>query len=143
MPEWKEIDGVEVSDDGQIRSNGLIRKLYTTKKGYKSLTIKIDGKMTCRQVHRLMGRAFLPNPENKPEIDHIDRNPANNVVSNLRWVTSRENNENKGMIATNTSGEPNIYPFFKVQWKRDGKTTQRCFKTLAEARACRFAELGF
>jgi len=143
MPEWRKIDGVEVSDDGQVRTERGLRKPYTTKKGYKSISLMIDGKMSCRQVHRLMARAFIPNPENKPEVDHIDRNAENNVVSNLRWVTSRENNENKGMIATNTSGEPNIYPFFKVQWKRDGKTTQRCFKTLEEAKAFRLTELGF
>ena len=141
--EWKEIDGVEVSTDGQVRSKQGIRKLHTTKKGYKSLTLTIDGKITCRHVHRLMARAFIPNPDNKPEVDHIDRNPANNVVSNLRWVSSAENNQNKSKIASNTSGEPNIYPLFKVQWKRDGKTFQRCFKTIEEAKQCRLQELGF
>ena len=143
MPEWKEIDGVEVSDDGQVRGKNGLRKLSTTKKGYKAFTLTIDGKMSCRQVHRLMARAFIPNPDSKPEVDHIDRNPANNVVSNLRWVTSRENNKNKGMVATNTSGERNITPYFKVQFKRDGRTRQKCFRTMEEARAWRLQELGF
>lgn len=46
-------------------------------------------------VHRLVAETFIPNPENKPEVDHIDRNPSNNNVSNLRWVTVRENNNNR------------------------------------------------
>lgn len=46
-------------------------------------------------VHRLVAETFIPNPENKPEVDHIDRNPNNNSVSNLRWVTVQENNNNR------------------------------------------------
>ena len=46
-------------------------------------------------VHRLVAETFIPNPENKPCIDHIDRNRLNNNVSNLRWVTVKENNLNQ------------------------------------------------
>ena len=47
-------------------------------------------------IHRLLGLHFIPNPNNKRCIDHVDRNRLNNSLSNLRWATASENNYNKG-----------------------------------------------
>lgn len=49
-------------------------------------------------VHRLMAETFLPNPQGKPTVDHIDRNPSNNFLSNLRWATQSEQNENSALV---------------------------------------------
>lgn len=92
--------GVWVREDGcvYLPKNGNNPAHWTFgckgNKGYLSVSIN------CKNyyVHRLVAETFLPNPENKPEIDHIDRNPSNNSVVfgkvNLRWCTHSENNRN-------------------------------------------------
>ena len=56
-------------------------------------------KIKTEYVHRLVALAFIPNPENKPEVDHIDTDRANNFVDNLRWVTESENSLNSITVA--------------------------------------------
>lgn len=63
-------------------------KLRHDTNGYVSVTL--SGQRSYR-VHRLVAEAFLPNPENKPEVNHIDGNKQNNNVSNLEWVSKSEN----------------------------------------------------
>ena len=59
--------------------------------GYMQVTLNKHGKSKAFLVHRLVAQAFLPNPDNKPEVNHKDRNGSNNAVSNLEWVTKLEN----------------------------------------------------
>ena len=62
--------------------------------GYLTLTLRKDGSYHCGFQHRLLAIQYIPNPENKSDVDHIDRNRANNDLSNLRWATHRENMNN-------------------------------------------------
>lgn len=91
---YKEIvtaQGWFISNKGQIKDkNGNKRKPTLHPKGY--LQISLSGKNYL--VHRLVATLFLENPENKPQVDHIDGDKTNNCVENLRWTTSHENNSN-------------------------------------------------
>lgn len=61
--------------------------------GYPVVVLYNKGTKQMKLVHRLVAAAFIPNPENKPEINHIDGNKTNNNVSNLEWIASSENNK--------------------------------------------------
>ena len=97
---WRNVVGYEglyqVSSFGRVKSfYGIGERLLTpsaNKSGYQYtvLTDKNKIRNSCK-VHTLVARTFLPNPENKPVVHHRDSNRANNRVSNLEWVTHREN----------------------------------------------------
>lgn len=70
---------------------GRLLKVETTSDGRRRVTLCKDNKTRRFLVHRLMGVAFIPNPGNKPHINHIDNNPLNNVIHNLEWCTHSEN----------------------------------------------------
>lgn len=107
MEEWRDIPEYEglyqVSNLGRIRSlkdcHGKNRKLIlkerTDKDDYKRVHLFKNGKGKHYGVHRLVAIAFIPNPDNLPEVNHKDENPSNNNVENLEWCT-REYNNNYG-----------------------------------------------
>lgn len=74
----------------RILKEMLIRP-FIAKSGHLRVCLTIDGKKKNESIHRLVAKAFIPNPENKPQINHIDCDPANNNVNNLEWCTQREN----------------------------------------------------
>lgn len=111
--EWKAIEGFEglyeVSNHGEVKSlerfvenNGglqkkhekLLKKTRRKSTGHCMVVLCKEGKTYPKLVHRLVAQAFIPNPENKPVVDHIDTNTANNRADNLRWVTVKENANN-------------------------------------------------
>lgn len=85
--------GYLVTPDGTVYSKGDGKPLkqYKTEKGYAVVYLCIRGKTVARKVHRLVAELFVPNPEGKPEINHIDGDKMNNRASNLEWSTRSEN----------------------------------------------------
>lgn len=98
--EVREVDGFDnrflVTETGNVlskRSRKFLRQ-HTNQRGYKVLATYVGGrrgKALCPRAHRLVALAFIPNPENKPEVNHIDGNKVNNHRTNLEWATGREN----------------------------------------------------
>lgn len=98
--EWKEIEGFpnyKVSNMGRIQSKkGLITPYSKGKTAYKLVNL-YDNELKSHKFsfHRIVAKHFLPNPNNLPEINHIDENPSNNAVFNLEWC-DREYNTHYG-----------------------------------------------
>lgn len=102
MIEWRPIKGFEglyeVSNLGQVKSlnynrtkEAKILRLCKNKDGYLCVHLHKNGKGYAKKVHRLVTAAFIPNPEGKTEVNHIDGNKTNNRVENLEWATHSEN----------------------------------------------------
>lgn len=105
LEEWRPVKGYEGLYE--VSSRGRVRNLNYKKKGvyrFKSPQVSNNGYLTVAlfkngigkrfSVHRLVAIAFIPNPLNLPEVDHIDTDRNNNCVENLRWVTPSENHLN-------------------------------------------------
>lgn len=100
MEKWKVIENFpmySVSSHGNIRNNTTSKVLKVTKDKdeYCRVTLRNEHEGVNVKVHRLVAEAFIPNPDNKPTVDHIDRNRSNNTVTNLRWNTRKEQCDNR------------------------------------------------
>ena len=86
-------EGYSISKDGEIwseRSNKLLSP-FPDKKGYLLCNLYRNGIRKQHKIHRLVALTFIPNPENKPQVNHIDGNKANNHIDNLEWASPKEN----------------------------------------------------
>lgn len=96
--EWKEINFLngkyEVSNFGRIRNTKrkTSRSTPISKRGYPVFSASVGGRIKLINVHKCVAEAFIPNPEDKPCINHKDGNKQNNHVDNLEWCTYSENN---------------------------------------------------
>lgn len=100
MTDFKKIEGFEdlytIYSDGRVYSErtGKFLKPSNDRGGYQQVDLRRNGEHNRKTVHRLVASAFIPNPDNKPQVDHIDGDKTNNDVSNLRWATQKENINN-------------------------------------------------
>ena len=103
------IDGYDnyfISNFGNVKNSktNKILKHSNHRQGYKEIHLCKNGKRKIFKIHRLVAIAFLENPDNKPKVDHIDENKADNNVKNLRWATNQENGFNINKQSNNKSG---------------------------------------
>ena len=150
---WKKLDEVyEVSECGDVRSvdryveqksrtywvKGKALEHNIDRKGYHRVGLNKDSKRKYEGVHRLVAKLFIENPENKPEVNHIDGDKSNNHYTNLEWVTRSENMKHgyemglithlsdnskaqmKEVIKTDSSGREMFYPSLAEASRKDG-----------------------
>lgn len=122
MEVWKDIPGYEglyqVSNLGKIRRDGRVKKPHMDRGGYLTIWLSKHSKMKCLKIHRLVAIAFIPNPEGKKTVNHIDGNKQNNCVHNLEWATHSEN-----IIHANNTGLRKVTDAQRLAASRNGRKT--------------------
>jgi hypothetical protein len=137
MEIWKEVidfPEYEVSSLGHIRKGNFYPTTRQSHNGYSIITLSKDGLRITKRVHRLVCEAFHENPENKPTVDHIDRNIHNNCADNLRWASAKEQANNRGAFPLRGTNTGHAYITFNKNFicaiRNKGR---KSFKTLEEA----------
>lgn len=131
MAEIPDFPNYYITEDGRVWSEW--RKHFLSEiimpKGYHRVVLSKNNKSYNFLVHRLVAEAFVPNPNKKPCVNHIDCNPENNHYSNLEWVTHKENNNYA------EHGRKNGLAHAKAVYQIDPKTDQRIayFESAREA----------
>lgn len=107
---WGKIYRIDKAFQVETDYQHMTRKLSElsteeTSKGYLRVYLSKNGKRKHHKVHRLVARAFIPNPDNKPQVNHIDGNKHNNSITNLEWVTDEENKLHRKQILTKDNAD--------------------------------------
>ena len=126
---FRSIDGYEsyaISSFVRVKNTktGKILKGSVNGQGYLVVCLCEDGVKKTHLLHRLVACAFIYNPDDKQCVDHIDNNKANNHISNLRFATYKENNQNSSISTRNTSGCKGI------DWKKKRKNGEHKFELM-------------
>lgn len=148
---WRDVQGYEdayeISSAGDLRNkhSGLVQSKHLAGAGYVKADLWKDGQRKQTTVHRLVAEAFLPNPEGKPEVNHLDGDKTNNHAENLEWCTRAENEQHakdvlghlcKPIVATVIgTGEVEHYPSTEAAARSLGCSTVSVWKALNGRRA--------
>jgi hydroxymethylpyrimidine pyrophosphatase-like HAD family hydrolase len=128
-------DGYTITDDGKVISykfkNPKIMKTWKQKSGYENIKLCKNNKTYHFLIHRLVAQAFIPNPNNLPEVNHKNKCVYDNRVENLEWCTRKENlNDSYSTMSPVRNFCPCYY--FDLETKERSQT----FQSINEA--CRF-----
>ena len=130
--------------DGRVYSKK--RKIFLKANpsgGYLTVSLSNSGDVETLLIHRLLALHYIPNPQHKSDVDHIDRNKRNNNLSNLRWATHSENMKNVEIRKDNKSGFKNIsqrksgswevsYSRYKIRKTFKTKIDALCYKYIIQ-----------
>lgn len=114
---------IDIKGDIYYNRYDRLVKFHISKNGYYRVTLCRNGTQKKFLIHRLVAMAFIPNPYNKPCVDHIDGDKTNNSANNLRWVTHKENSNNQNTI-----------------WKLQNENNPMWGKHLTEETKCKISE---
>lgn len=145
METWKDIHDYEGlyqgSNYGRIKSlkfgKETIMKCSKGAQGYIQVTLRKNGNRKRPYVHQLIAQTFIPNPEGKPCVDHINGNKTDNRVENLRWCTHKENNNNP--LSLNKMRESHNTSEYKELMSKINKGKKR---TLEQIERIRQSQIG-
>lgn len=120
---WKPVKGYEgcyeISNMGRVKSllktsRSVIMSPSKNLQGYYNLSLFLHGKMRRHLVHRLVAEAFIPNQDNKPQVNHKNGNVIDNHVENLEWVTAKENMQHAFHVLKRKPNKPQLGKFGKL-----------------------------
>lgn len=108
------LDDYEITEDGKVinKKTGRIRKPQRNQKGYQMLRLGGKGYL----INRLVAEKYVPNPDNKPQVNHIDGNKDNNHYTNLEWVTNFENRQHA--VRNNLIAQGEKCSYSKLNWEK-------------------------
>ena len=110
MKDIKNYEGLySVTSCGKVWSykNEKFLEPKVQRDGYLFVSLWKDGKVKNYRIHRLVAEAYIPNPDNLPQVDHIDNDKTHNYLNNLQWITNRDNcrkSKNKPILQYDLDG---------------------------------------
>ena len=121
-----------------------VQQVLRNNKLYNNVRLYKNKKSRLLYLHRIVAEAFIPNPNNYPEVDHLDRNGLNNIPNNLRWCTHKENQNNINTKSAMVTSHLNVQ--YQTRWKpvvqlRDGNIV-KVYQRMMDAESDGFSHVG-